>query len=113
MHWENEPDPFFATTDPSNQTYIDDRNAFIYPGGGNTNYLIPVPNGMTQAQFDAGVTAWGNQYSQGTYNLLLGPNSNTAAYNIIFGAGGKPPDVWDAPGNLHDVIPHFPPGYGQ
>jgi RHS repeat-associated protein len=129
-HWETDPCtnkrhkvidaqfslPGFATEptrDPTNQTYVDDRNAFSNPGDGNSNYEVPVPDGMTQGQFDAAVTAWGNQYSQGTYNLLFGPNSNTAAYNIIYGGGGTPPDVPDAPGNLHDVTPHIPSGYGQ
>ncbi|GGA37703.1 RHS repeat-associated core domain-containing protein [Dyella nitratireducens] len=108
--------PGFATaptTDPNNQTYIDDRAAFNNPGGANSNYDIPPPPGMTQAQFDQSVTNWGNQYSQGDYRLFPGPNSNTAAYDIIFGAGGNPPDVPDAPGNLYYRMPHFPPGYGQ
>ncbi|WP_426702618.1 RHS repeat-associated core domain-containing protein [Rhodanobacter sp. Col0626] len=108
--------PGFATaptTDPNNQTYVDDRNAFNNPGGGNANYNVPPPPGMTQTQFDQSVTSWGNQYSQGEYSLFPGPNSNTAAYDIIFGAGGTPPDVPDAPGNLYYVTPRFPPGYGQ
>lgn len=100
-------------TNPNDPTYVDDRAAFYNPGGGNSNYNIPTPAGMTPAQFDQDVTSWGNQYSQGPYSLFPGPNSNTAAYDIIYGAGGTPPDVPDAPGNLYYVTPRFPPGYGQ
>jgi RHS repeat-associated protein len=100
-------------TNPNDPTYVDDRAAFYNPGGGNTNYNIPTPAGMTPAQFDQNVTSWGKQYSQGPYSLFPGPNSNTAAYDIIYGAGGTPPNVPDAPGNLYYVTPRFPPGYGQ
>jgi RHS repeat-associated protein len=108
--------PGFATAptiDPNNQTYQDDRNAFYNEGGGNSNYNIPPPPGMTQAQFDQNVTSWGNQYSQGEYRLFPGPNSNSSAYDIIRGGGGNPPDVPDAPGNLYYVTPRYPSSTGQ
>lgn len=82
------------TGDPNNQTYKDDRTAFNNPGGNNSNYDIPPPAGSTQSAFDNAVTNSGNNYSQGTYMPPgYGPNSNTAANNIITNAGGTTPDV--------------------
>lgn len=61
---------------------------------GAGNYPIPVPPGMTQSQFDNAVTNSGNNYNQGTYMPPgYGPNSNSAANNIIQNAGGTTPDV--------------------
>lgn len=77
----------------SNDVYNTDRDAFNNPGGGNTNYDIPVPTGMTSQQFDDAVTQSGDNYSQDPYWGAPGPNSNTAADNIIEGAGGVVPDV--------------------
>jgi RHS repeat-associated protein len=80
-------------------TYIDDRNAFFNLGkGGNGYYLIPPPPGMNQKQFDQAVIKAGDSYKQGPYDPLRGPNSNTAADNIIERGGGKVPDVPRAPG---------------
>jgi hypothetical protein len=93
------------TKDPNNQTYKDDRNAFNNPGGYNTNYDIPPPAGTSQSAFDNAVTNSGNNYSQGTYMLPgYGPNSNSAANNIIQNAGGTTPDVpgaWDQHAPAH------------
>ena len=82
---------------PGNDTYIDDRKAFLSPGGSNTNFYIPVPAGMSQAQFDAAVTLSGNNYSLPSGYSLTGPNSNTAAATIITNAGGAVPSVPGAP----------------
>lgn len=79
------------TDDPNNQTYKDDRLAF---SNGSSNFVIPVPSGMSQSGFDQATIKSGNGYSQGTYMPPgYGPNSNSAAFNIIRGAGGVPPDV--------------------
>jgi hypothetical protein len=91
------------TDDPTNETYKDDRDAFNNPTGPNRNYDIPVPQGMTEGQFDDAVKQSGDNYVlPGPYSLF-GPNSNTAAQQIIQGAGGTAPYVPGAPGQ-------FPPG---
>ena len=78
-------------------------NAFENPTGNNRNYEISVPSGMNQAEFDQAVTNSGNSYSQGTYSLPgYGPNSNSAANNIIQNAGGTTPIV---PGAWSQFIP--------
>ncbi len=43
--------------------------------------------------FDQQVIDTGDNYSQGPYDGKFGPNSNTAADNIIEGAGGVAPNV--------------------
>jgi len=113
-HWETDPctgvkykviDAQFSlpggatrpTADPKNQTYVDDRDAFNNPGGYSHNYDISPPSSESQSAFDQAVTNSGNSYSQGPYGLT-GPNSNTAANNIIVGAGGTPPQVPGAVG---------------
>ena len=81
------------TTDPNNDTFKNDRSTFNDPVG-STNYPISPPSGMSQDQFDSNVTNSGNNYSQGTYMPPgFGPNSNTAANNIILNGGGTPPQV--------------------
>jgi hypothetical protein len=55
------------TTDPNNETYVNDRKAFNSSTGSNRNYPIPVPPGMNQKEFDAAVTSRGRTYSQGTW----------------------------------------------
>jgi RHS repeat-associated protein len=82
------------TTDSTNDTYVNDRRAFMNPSSSDLSYLISVPPGMGQAQFDAAVIGKGKGYSQGPYMLPgLGPNSNTCANSIIEQAGGTTPDV--------------------
>jgi RHS repeat-associated protein len=85
--------PFGATSptrDPSNLTYAGDTQAF---GSGPGNYPIPAPPGMSQSDWDRAVTNSGNNYSQGPYFPVPGPNSNTAAGNIITNAGGTVPNA--------------------
>jgi RHS repeat-associated protein len=85
------------TLDPTNQTYLDDRNSFMNPGASNLNFNISPPGSMTSTDFDAAVINSGNNYSlPGSYSLR-GPNSNTAATSIITGAGGVAPVVPYAP----------------
>ena len=51
---------------------------------------------MTSEEFDARVIEQGDAYdSDEEYSAWFGPNSNTAADNIIEGAGGTVPDVED------------------
>jgi RHS repeat-associated protein len=87
--------PGFSTTptsNPQNLTYQNDQIAFYNPGGTNTNYDIPVPGSMTSTQFDSAVIATGSGFSNPIY-IPWGPNSNTAATEIISGAGGTVPNV--------------------
>jgi RHS repeat-associated protein len=104
------------TKDPANPTYMGDRQAFQNPTGNNTNYDIPVPPGMSQSNFDRAVINSGNNYSQGTYMPPgYGPNSNSAANNIIQNAGGTTPNVpgaWSQGAPAHggdaNAIPGIP-----
>ncbi|MDO8290276.1 MAG: hypothetical protein Q7T44_13755 [Parvibaculum sp.] len=59
-------------------------------------YLISPPSDMASTDFEASVIARGNSYSAYTYRPVSGPNSNTAAAQIIYNSGGKMPDdmVW-------------------
>jgi RHS repeat-associated protein len=87
--------PFPQNTQPKpGTTFGDDRNAFNNPGGPNEHYPILPPPGMTQDGFDAAVSSSGDGYRSGEpYDAKFGPNSNTAADNIIEGAGGIAPNV--------------------
>jgi len=91
------------TQDETNPTYVADEYAFNNPGGGNTNYDIPVPASLTSDQFDSAVISSGDSY-QNPYYWPTGPNSNTAAAGIITGAGGTAPDV---PGAVGEFWPYF------
>ena len=91
------------TTNPQNATRLNDLNAFNNPGGGNINYQIPTPSGMTQKQFDQAVRSSGNSYSAPFYDPtgIVGPNSNSAANQIIQGAGGVAPNAVGAVGQYY------------
>ena len=89
------------TGDPNDPTYSADKTAFENPGGTNTNYPIPAPPGKSQSDFDQAVINSGNIYTQGPYWPLTGPNSNTAASNIISNAGGTPPNIPNAWGQSY------------
>jgi len=78
------------TRDPTDPTFAADRRAF---GSGAGNSPIPATTGMSQSDWDRAVTNSGNNYSQGPYFPVPGPNSNTAAGNIITNAGGTVPNV--------------------
>ena len=95
------------TQDTTNSTYTNDRNAFNNPQPVDGNFPVPPPAGVSQSDFDIAVTQSGSSYVQGDYRLL-GPNSNTAASNIIRGAGGTPPNVLGAFGQNSPAfrIPH-------
>ncbi len=89
-----------SPTDAENadDTYNIDRDGFENPRPGVENYEIPVPPIFpSQDDFDNTVRRNGDSYSQGPYRLL-GPNSNTAADNIIERSGGTVPNVPSAPG---------------
>jgi RHS repeat-associated protein len=97
------------TQDPSNQTYRDDTASF-YNVMGN-NYLVSPPPGVSQDQFDAAVINSGANYTlPGAYELL-GPNSNTAAAQIISGAGATVPNNAYAPAQLWQPPPNVPITY--
>jgi hypothetical protein len=100
------------TQDPTNQTYVDDRNSFSNPGANALNYEIPAPEGMTSQQFDAAVINVGNNFQLPTAYSLSGPNSNYAAANIIIDAGGAAPDVPGAPGEFWSK-PQIPTFFGR
>ncbi len=89
-----------SPTDPGNpdDTYHSDSAAFENPQGGDENHPIPIPPIYpSQDAFDDVVKRNGDHYSQGPYRLW-GPNSNTAADNIIERSGGNAPNVPTAPG---------------
>lgn len=87
-----------AQTDPTLPTYRADRDAFNNPGNGTLEYDDPAPLGLTKNDWDAAVTNAGTHYNSASpYNAMLGPNSNTAAHDIIQQAGGIPPDISWAP----------------
>ena len=88
------------TQNTNNDTYISDLNAFNNPGGANANYDIPLPSRMSQEQLDTSTIQSGTNYSLPAPYSLLGPNSNTAATQIIIQAGGTVPDVPLAPGQF-------------
>jgi len=80
-------------TNPKAPTYIDDRNAFNFKDN-SQHYFITPPSGTSQSDFDRAVQREGNGYDSGVpYDAKLGPNSNTAADNIIERAGGVAPNV--------------------
>ena len=86
-------------TNPNAPTYSMDRNAWNNPGGDNQHYDIAPPAGMSQAEFDSAVQNAGDNYrSSEPYDAVFGPNSNTAADNIIENAGGIAPNI---PGALN------------
>jgi len=91
------------TMDLDNTTYVADNNAFNHSGDGNTNYQISVPQGMTSQQFDQAVQTSGNSYNGVIYDPTgtVAPNSNSAANQIIEGAGGATPNVPGAMGQYY------------
>jgi RHS repeat-associated protein len=93
-------------TDPNAPSSRMDRDAFSNPGDRDEHYEINPPSGQSQSDFDRSVTQSGNNYSQPPYSSVFGPNSNTAADNIIEGAGGIAPDV---PGAFHQNWGEPPP----
>ncbi len=76
-----------------NSVYDTDLTEFLNPGPNTVVNKIPPPLGQTSKQFDARVRSVGDNYSQGKYRPIAGPNSNTSADNIIEFAGGTVPDV--------------------
>jgi hypothetical protein len=48
---------------------------------------------MTNDQYDQAVRDSGDNYIQGPYRPVLGPNSNTSADNIIEQPGGTVPNI--------------------
>ncbi|MBA3582901.1 MAG: RHS repeat protein, partial [Gammaproteobacteria bacterium] len=74
----------------SDSTYVDDTTAFE---SGDGNYRIDVPSNMSSQEFDTAVKQQGDAYNADSYRPIMGPNSNTAADNIIEGAGGIVPSI--------------------
>lgn len=79
-------------------TFVSDTNAF---NSGNGNNDIPPPAGIPQNEFDKNVRDSGNNFTQGPYEPISGPNSNTAADNIIEKAGGIVPNIPGAVAQNH------------
>jgi hypothetical protein len=73
--------------------FLRDRQAFENPGSENEHFQIDPPNGVTQEDFDRKVTERGDDYRVENYDALAGPNSNTAADNILERGGGHVPNV--------------------
>lgn len=90
---------------PGGQTYSLDRQTFS--SGSGDEYDVPPHNGMTQSQWDDAVTNAGANYNSGEpYNAVEGPNSNTAAHDIISNAGGAPPWINLAPNYYYSDPSH-------
>jgi hypothetical protein len=85
--WSRSP-----TKKTNNPTFTQDRAAFFNPGGGNTNYDISVPNGMTAEDFADAIKHSADDIYCRFYSPI-GPNSNTVAAAIVSNAGGAPPHV--------------------
>ena len=80
------------------EVYRTDRRAFRSlragrPFFGDQFHYIPVPSGKTACEFDRKVYNEASKYWQGEYRAVLGPNSNTAAHNVLTRAGGQVPDT--------------------
>jgi RHS repeat-associated protein len=89
------------------QTYSLDRQAFT--SGSGEGYDVAPPAAMTQSQWDDAVRNAGDNYNSGEpYDAVNGPNSNTAAHDIISNAGGTPPWIMRAPNYNYSV-----PSYGE
>ncbi|WP_407932937.1 RHS repeat-associated core domain-containing protein [Jannaschia ovalis] len=68
-------------------TVIDSR------GRGTTIVGVRPPEGTSIRDFDDLVITNGNRFRRGRYNAVLGPNSNTAAENVIQMSGGLVTDL--------------------
>nr|CBJ53278.1 protein of unknown function [Ralstonia solanacearum CFBP2957] len=80
-------------------TYRDDTSAWNN-GSPAESYPVPPPMGQSSGDFDRSVGKAAEQYkSDVDYNAVTGPNSNTAARQIVERAGGS--------------LPHIPGAYGQ
>ena len=85
--------------DPREHNIVEEffENGQEVDGGKHEGEITP-PDGMTEAEFDKAVMLLAELYffitgREFDYNALLGPNSNTAADDIIESAGGIVPDV--------------------
>ncbi len=82
----------FAQGSYNRYTYNEDSKAFS--DSNSDFYDIPVPSDMTQEQFDDRVMESGDNYNlPDEYDAKFGPNSNTAADDIVENAGGTVPDI--------------------
>lgn len=83
------------------ETFDRDRAAFYLPWGLVAQVwqvTVKPPLGQSQDQFDQGVQGIGDSYRlPAPYDAVNGPNSNTAAHDIIEQAGGTPPNIPFAP----------------
>ena len=78
----------------TSREYRMDREYYSGQRPGARRWIVPVPPGMSSCEFDSKVIEKGKEYQQGPYSAVLGPNSNTAAANIIRRAGGNPPRTY-------------------
>lgn len=60
-----------------------DRSAFLNPNWQTHIKKIPVPSGMNRCEFNDRVIREGENYKQPSYDPINGPNSNTAANNLL------------------------------
>jgi hypothetical protein len=77
------------------QTYATDLAAFR---GGGSLYISQPPPGMSEEAYDAAVIALAERYQARLYDLVFGPNSNSAVAAPIIQLGGSLPAIPNAPG---------------
>lgn len=81
---------------PTGLTYRLDAESFN--NGSGEDYAVAPPGGMGGNEWDDAVRNAGDNYNSGEpYDAVWGPNSNTAAHDIITNAGGTPPWIIGAP----------------
>jgi hypothetical protein len=56
-------------------------------------YTVRAPHGETQERFEKSVVAWANRYRAPRYDLIIGPNSNSAVAFPLIMSGAEPPNV--------------------
>jgi hypothetical protein len=61
-------------------------------------YTVRAPQGETQESFEKSVVAWANRYRATHYDLIIGPNSNSAVAFPLIMSGAEPPNVVGALG---------------
>jgi hypothetical protein len=66
-----------------------DRTAFFK----GPVYAVRAPQGETQESFEKSVVAWANRYRASHYDLIIGPNSNSAVAFPLIMSGAEPPNV--------------------
>src|SRR5262249_20395357 len=73
-------------------TILADLKAF-QSGNSNSYFMVELPQGMTQEQFEETVEAAATDYSAPKYAPAVGPNSNSAVGWAVIMSGAKFPQI--------------------